>query len=485
MKKRIIKAFIVTMIVAVFFPGAAFVSNAGGYSGDDISGYDPVKNEYYSYYWQEGMKEPEKTYWQWDYDIAEDDDEYISVTYYKNTNTGAILKDGWYVINGEDVYFTEKGYAKTGFLNGRETKEGGWDLGYKNVYKTNPAGKYGDDLKKLEKVKYDWITDSKGTRYGATGYYYADSSEDPSVDSNGVAKGTWYLKGTVSYIKKNTDWAMCTIDDKKYRFESDGYIAKDLWFDDGFDINGTWESSWKYATSDGSLAVGWNEINGSWYYFGKDNVMKTSQVVDGYYLDESGTISTKTGWFNNWFWVDKGNGIWQDEWIYLDSDGKVRLGWTEIDGEWYYFGDNGVMYYSASKDGYYLTKDGTLGKGGWYQDWYWIDPEAGTWDYEWHYTYSDGSVATGWTKLNDTWYYFYPSTGIMASNAYVDGYYINKDGIIDESSTGAWYQDDKGWYFMDSNNWYPSNTGYMIDGEYYEVDENGYMKVNKPEDKKQ
>ena len=493
MKKGIIKSILRTsvaaMAAAAIFSGSALTINAGGYYGVDISGYDAEKNEYFSYYWNEAINDTAKTNWQWAYDSVEDENGLKMVKLYQNTATQEFLKNGWFVVDGEDVYFDENGVSYKGFLNGRMSNDGGWGLGYNNVYTTDPYGIYGEEQDKLEKVKYDWIVDEKGTRYGATGYFFDDKSEN----ANGVTYGTKYLVGDVPNIKDNKDWNVTQIDGKYYRFEADGYIATDLWFDAGYQIEDDWESCWKYATSDGSLAKGWTEIDGEWYFFDNDNVMVTTDVVDGYYIGEDGTIAEGLGWYNDWMWADENKVNKLDRWMYIDSEGKVSTGWTQIDGTWYYFSAAdyyyGIMSTSSVEEGYYFTEDGSLATGGWYSDWYWIDEEKGEWDATWRYVYSDGTVASGWTQIDGTWYYF--NTGKdtydiggktytfwysgMAKDEYVDGYYLDKNGVMDSSATASWYQDSNGWYFMDTNGWYPANTSLFIDGMLYDFDGNGYM----------
>ena len=66
--------------------------------------------------------------------------------------------------------------------------------------------------------------------------------------------------------------------------------------------------------------------------------------------------------------------------FYLGDDGAMQKGWAKIDGLWYYFNFGGVMQ-------------------------------------------------TGWQKIYDKWYYLDHDTGIMAADTYIDGYYVNRDGV--------------------------------------------------------
>ncbi|MCR5214911.1 MAG: hypothetical protein K6E10_10900 [Eubacterium sp.] len=484
MRKGFLRTIITTAVASMIFLGAGIDAQAGGAIGHDSSGYDAKYDMYYTSYWNKEKEDSEHTDWQWDYDYVEVDGEGKSVKLLKNEKTGQILKNGWYIVNEEETYFDENGYAYTGFINGRESGDAGWGLDYQTLYKEKNDFKDWHEKYKAEKVRYDWIKDDKGFRYGASGYDY-----------NGEYV-TCYLKGDVDWYEDNKTWMTAMIDGKTYRFEADGYLSAEGWFDGGYKDSEGWNSCWKYVTSDGSLARGWTEIDGSYYYFDYYYNMVTDSVVDGYYLDENGNFMSE-GWFNNWFWTDKEKGEWEDEWLYINSDGSVATGWNKIGENWYYFDEvDGSMYTNRVADGYYLTEDGTLATGGWYKDWNWIDTETGEWDYQWVYTDSNGYCYNGWNQIDGSWYYFetgqdsYTIEGVtyyywysyLCEDQYVDGYYVGSDGVMDTSATADWYQDDKGWYFMDSNGWYPSDTSYVIDGEWYSFDANGYLSEADPEE---
>ena len=93
---------------------------------------------------------------------------------------------------------------------------------------------------------------------------------------------------------------------------------------------------------------------------------------------------TKTGW--------KETG---DDWYYLDEDGMILTGWQKVD----------------------LGDDGAMQKG-----WAKIDGL-------WYYFNFGGVMQTGWQKIYDKWYYLDHDTGIMAADTYIDGYYVNRDGV--------------------------------------------------------
>ena len=123
--------------------------------------------------------------------------------------------------------------------------------------------------------------------------------------------------------------------------ETEDTLLKDQWVTD--------ETGVHYLTSDGSAAIGWEQIDSSWYFF-----------------DEQGALLK-----GRWLTDETGE-------HYLTSDGSAAVGWKQIDSTWYFFDDQG-----------------TLLKGQWLTD------ESGE-----HYLTSDGSAAVGWKQVDDSWYFF-------------------------------------------------------------------------------
>lgn len=70
----------------------------------------------------------------------------------------------------------------------------------------------------------------------------------------------------------------------------------------------------RYVNQQGqSVSPGWQLIDGKWYWFGEDGLMKT-------------------GWLNT-----------EGYWYYLDPSGAMAVGWRTIDGASYYFRESGAM----------------------------------------------------------------------------------------------------------------------------------------------
>ena len=104
----------------------------------------------------------------------------------------------------------------------------------------------------------------------------------------------------------------------------------------------------------------------------------------------------------------------------------------------------------------------------------------------WWYTTSDGSYYKKcWKKIKGDWYYF-KADGYMASNEYINGWYVQKDGKWDNTDQCNWKQIDGEWYWFFKNTLpfcydYPDMEHYCwltINGTKYCFDEKGKMYAN-------
>lgn len=134
------------------------------------------------------------------------------------------------------------------------------------------------------------------------------------------------------------------------------------------------------------------------------------------------------------------------------SSGGSESGAPIYHNEWvngYWYGENGDYY-----DGILSWRSDS--KGWWVQDtngWY---------------------PVSSWQKIDGYWYYF-GTDGYMASNEWIDGYYINADGTQTYGYTGLWKSNDIGWWFSDTSGWVPVLCWQKIDGNWYYFDNVGYM----------
>lgn len=116
----------------------------------------------------------------------------------------------------------------------------------------------------------------------------------------------------------------------------------------------------------------------------------------------------------------------KDNWTWIEGKTKVT-GWKEIDKNWYYFNEDGIM------------------SRGWLK-----------YNEKWYNLSNSGVMNTGWKEINGKFYHF------------------NADGAM---SIG-WINDNGAWYFTNSTG--EMETGTIgIDGEVYNFSNNGAMINNK------
>lgn len=147
----------------------------------------------------------------------------------------------------------------------------------------------------------------------------------------------------------------------------------------------------------------------------KSNTSKSkysNEWVDGKWYDKDGS-QTYTGKIS---WKCNAKGWWIE-----DTKGWYpRKTWQKINGEWYYFDDEGYMASSEWVDGYWLDKDGA-----------WRYKHSGTWKQNskgwWFEDDSKWYAKSGWQKINGKYYYF-GANGYMLTKQYVEGYWVGEDG---------------------------------------------------------
>ena len=154
-----------------------------------------------------------------------------------------------------------------------------------------------------------------------------------------------------------------------------------------------------YFNQNHSLETGWLYDQSNWYYLAKTDI-NGENYIGG---------ERRAGWIND-----------NSTWYYLDpTTAAMQTGWQYLGNKWYYLRSSGAM-----ATGWYL--DGST--------WYYLDSQNGDmktgWIYvgnTWYYLRSSGAMVTGWFQVNGKWYYAY-SSGALAVNTTVGGYYVNYNG---------------------------------------------------------
>ena len=266
---------------------------------------------------------------------------------------------------------------------------------------------------------------------------------------------------------------------------------------------------WKYRLKDGQMAIGWHDIAGATYFFNGKGQMQSGRWLritdewngepkfNDYYLNNDGKMQTG-GWFyhdNTWYYIQSNGARRYNELAeiggqkYLfDKDGKMLTGlqvfngkkmlfassgalqtegtasgWQKIDGNWYYFDEEGTRIVGKKEINgatYYFDNNGVMKTG-------WALIEG-----HWNYFASSGAMKTGWVKDKDTWYYLDKEGVMLTGLQEINGsrYYLNASGAM---QTGWKWLDNHYYYFATSGS---MKTGWLKDKElWYYLDKDGIM----------
>ena len=250
--------------------------------------------------------------------------------------------------------------------------------------------------------------------------------------------------------------------------------------------------------------LGWNNINGKWFYFNGNKFLTGVQKVDGdfYLFAKNGAM--RTGWqtVNQkrryydyethspvYGWIE-----YHGEKYYNDVKTGKLIGMHEIDENFYIFNEKGIMCTGLTPyDGrmYYCNNDGIIQYGddkktlvlinGYY---YYISPKGYVscgWQtvngLRYFYDYETGEPVFGWVSFKGNLYYVDKSVGKYTGVEYIGEYpyMFTEKGIL---STGLQYfeeEDVTSYFYEDGTR--AVNEIVCINNNNYYFDEKGYMKT--------
>ena len=210
--------------------------------------------------------------------------------------------------------------------------------------------------------------------------------------------------------------------------------------------------SWYYYNNDGDYVQNeWKKSGNNWFYLGDDGSMLTDTLVeDGnyvYYVNANGAMVT-----NSWVAVEPGDDAYEDE---------------VPDHYWYYFGSNGKAYKAGDKGLSIKTINGKK---------YGFDTDS---KMVYGFVDSDGNKLQDENPFEDAKYYF----GSSDDGAMHTGWLQYMDGSdLQSTISGKEYADmDEMWfYFKPSNGEMIKSTtnevkSQTVNGNKYGFDENGVM----------
>ena len=251
-----------------------------------------------------------------------------------------------------------------------------------------------------------------------------------------------------------------------------------------------------YLLEDGTIAKGWQTIDGEKYYF--EELYQLLGSGDKYNL---GYVSMATG-------LKEIDG----KIYFFDENGVMQHGWTDADGK-RYFDENGVLQsgkQTINGKTYYLSKYGAL-QTGWYVDEenkvYYLGYDGAV-KTGWQVIgdkkyYFDDFMQTGWKKIEGYWYFFNTSGQMQTGELNIDNavYILNDDGqlvdykVTEEEEKNGWvtvgedryyYIDNvavTGWQDIREDRYYFNADGIMqtgfvtLSGKTYYLDESGVMQT--------
>lgn len=369
--------------------------------------------------------------------------------------TGWVKVDGkWYLLNGSGAMLT--GWQKQGawyYLTSSGAMKTGWlSNGGKWYWLNRDSGAMQTGWIKDDNGKW-WFADGSGALasarwvQGAGGSWYR-------VDSNGAMATGWrQVSGKWYWMDSAQDGKMAAnklVDDNGafYWCNSSGAMIRNDWCKD---------STWHWASGSGAMSSGWLKTGGSWYWLDpsdpKHPMLTGLQTIDGsdYFFKNSGAMASTC-----WVKVDAaGNARFASSSgalgnITRDADGTLKNNGVLCSG-WVNLG-SGMKTYADPKT--HKAKTGWIKEGSVY---YYINP-------------SSGVMATGWQKINGTWYLLGYNGKMLTGWQKVSGtwYYMNGSGAM---QTG-WLKQGGTWYWLSGSG--AMATGWQkIGGTWYYFDGSG------------
>ena len=292
-----------------------------------------------------------------------------------------------------------------------------------------------------------------------------------------------------------------TVNDKTYFIGADSKAIKgatvidniEYFFDEktGAQVKGNFASNKKYYNSTtGALVINsYVQVDKDWYYVGNDGKrLKGSQTINNVpvYFDTYDGKQAKGVFGNDGYFYDKDSGAKidlgtnryvyiNDNWYYLNGEGKILKGSQTIDGVQVHFDP----YYGNQIKGEFTDSSGYVVKANSYTSPVkFYDKDSGALvknqyfnhNGKWYYADAEGNILKGSQTIDGVHVYF-DSYGVQAKDTVLDGYYYDKDsGARKELPRDQFIKIGDDLYYLSSN----GRTGEInIDGKDYYIAQYG------------
>lgn len=292
-----------------------------------------------------------------------------------------------------------------------------------------------------------------------------------------------------------------TANDKTYFIGADSKAIKgatvinntEYFFDEktGAQVKGNFATNDKYydGITGGLVTNSYVQVDKDWYYVGNDGKrLKGSQTINNVpvYFDPYDGKQAKGVFGDDGYFYDKDSGAKidlgtnryvyiNDNWYYLNGEGKILKGDQTIDGVQVHFDP----YYGNQIKGEFTDSNGYVVKENSYTSPVkFYDKDSGALvknqyfnnNGKWYYADAQGNILKGSQTIDGVHVYF-DNDGVQAKDAVLNGYYYDKDsGAGKELPHDQIIKIGDDLYYLSSN----GRTGNInVDGKDYYVEQNG------------
>ena len=191
----------------------------------------------------------------------------------------------------------------------------------------------------------------------------------------------------------------------------------------------------------------WVKSDAGWWYSYDDGTWASYEFVSGWWVNKAGYWGDAQGDHSTYSWYTQdgawhyGNRTWSCGSEYANDDEDAKAKWWKIDGQWYYFLEDGSLVTSAVVGNYIVDKTGA-----------WLEGYKGQWRH-------------GATNKIDWWYAICDESGKLVD------WFDYSDGIVRINGYNFIF-DEEGWLYTDEI------VPYALDDDYYiflAPDKDGYL----------